>query len=130
MGSYFKAIVLLIVLVALVTFGIQNNETLKLHYYFGMHSMPLPVYGIVYASILIGIFIGMLIGINTRLHQRKRIKVLERENRDLKSKVAEETPPETPTEQSVEQPEDNTQEMDVPESTADETQDIKSDWEK
>ena len=130
MGSYFKAIVLLIVLVALVTFGIQNNETLKLHYYFGMHSMPLPVYGIVYASILIGIFIGMLIGINSRLHQRKKIKALDRENRDLKSKVAEETPPETAAEKSVEQPEDNTQEMDLPESTADETQDIKSDWEK
>ena len=47
MGSYFKAVVLLIVLVALVTFGIQNNETLKLHYYFGMSSMAIPVYGIV-----------------------------------------------------------------------------------
>ena len=47
MANYFKAVLLLIVLVALVTFGIQNNETIKLHYYFGMSSMPFPVYGIV-----------------------------------------------------------------------------------
>jgi uncharacterized integral membrane protein len=126
MGSYFKAIVLLIVLVALVTFGIQNNETLKLHYYFGMHSMALPVYGIVYASILLGIFIGMLIGISTRLSQRKQIKALEKENRNLKSKAAEETPEEQPEKQ----PEDNTQEMAVPESQFDETLAVNNDSEK
>ncbi len=118
MGSYFKAILLLIILVALVTFGIQNNETMKLHYYFGMQSMPLPVYGIVYASILVGIFIGMLIGISTRLSQRKRIKVLEKENRNLKSKAAEETPEEKPDEIAVSEPQ------------TDETLEIKSDFEK
>ena len=126
MGSYFKAILLLIVLVALVTFGIQNNETLKLHYYFGMHSMPLPVYGVVYASILVGIFIGMLIGINTRLGQRKRIKALEKENRDLKSKVAEKTPQEQPEEKTDEK----TDEIAVPELPADETMEVTDDLEK
>ena len=134
MGSYFKAIVLLIVLVALVTFGIQNNETLKLHYYFGMHSMPLPVYGIVYASILIGILIGMLVGISTRFGQRKRIKVLEKENRNLQSKVSEgapeELPEERPEDKPVDKPEDKTDEFAVSELQADETVEIKSDLEK
>ena len=122
MGSYFKAIVLLIVLVALVTFGIQNNETLKLHYYFGMHSMPLPVYGVVYASILIGVFIGMLIGISSRLGQRKRIKNLEKENRNLKSKASEAMP--------EEQPEEKTGEIAVSKSQTDETLELNSDLEK
>jgi len=89
MGSYFKALLLLIVLVVLVTFGIQNLEEVKLHYYLGMHSMPIPIYGIVYASILVGIFIGMIVGISTRLGQRKRIKQLQKENRGLKDKVGE-----------------------------------------
>ena len=101
MGSYFKAVVLLIVLVALVTFGIQNNETLKLHYYFGMSSMPIPIYGIVYASILVGIFIGMLIGIGTRFGQRKKIKQLQKENRSLKDKVAETAAEEPPQEETA-----------------------------
>jgi uncharacterized integral membrane protein len=121
MGSYFKALLLLIVLVALVTFGIQNNETVKLHYYFGMNSMPLPVYGIVYGSILIGIFIGMLIGINSRFGQRQKIKALERENRDLKSKVPEEKPPESPEEKK--------QDIEVAETPADETLEVKSESE-
>jgi uncharacterized integral membrane protein len=121
MGSYFKAIVLLIVLVVLVTFGIQNNETVKLYYYFGMNSMPFPVYGVVYASILLGIFIGMLIGISTRFNQRQKIKAFEKENRDLKSKVAEEKP--------AESLEEKTQEMEVAETPADETVEVKSESE-
>jgi uncharacterized integral membrane protein len=121
MGSYFKAIVLLIVLVVLVTFGIQNNETVKLYYYFGMNSMPFPVYGVVYASILLGIFIGMLIGISTRFNQRQKIKALEKENRELKSKVAEEKP--------AESLEEKTQEMEVAETPADETVEVKSESE-
>lgn len=111
MGSYFKAVLLLIVLVALVTFGIQNNETLKLHYYFGMSSMPLPIYGILYASILLGIFIGMLIGVSTRFGQRQKIKALEKENRDLESKVLEQKPPESL--------EEKTREMELPGTPAD-----------
>ena len=101
MGSYFKALLLLIVLVALVTFGIQNNETLKLHYYFGLSSMPIPIYGIVYASILIGIFIGMLVGISTRLGQRKTIKQLQKENRGLKDKIGEPAAEETTEEETA-----------------------------
>jgi uncharacterized integral membrane protein len=42
MGSYFKALLLLIVLVVLVTFGIKNNETMILHFYFQLSSIPLP----------------------------------------------------------------------------------------
>jgi hypothetical protein len=42
MGSYVKALLLLIVLVVLVTFGIKNNETMILHFYFQLSSIPLP----------------------------------------------------------------------------------------
>ena len=118
MANYFKAVLLLIVLVALVTFGIQNNETVKLHYYFGMSSMPFSVYGIVYASILVGIFIGMLVGISSRFNQRKKIKALEKENRRLEEKAAEQP---TPPEEKEEAPQ--------VESQADETMEIKNESE-
>ena len=107
MGSYVKAIFLLIVLVGLVTFGINNLEPIRLHYYFNLSSMPLPLYGVVYGAIIIGIFIGMLVGINSRFGQRKKIKELRRENRDLQSKVGEESPQEKPQdEQPAQTPED------------------------
>jgi len=101
MGTYFKALLLLIILVVLVTFGIKNNETMKLHYYFNLGSMPIPTYAVVYASILIGIFIGMLIGISTRFNQRKTIKQLQKENRNLKEKVGEPAEKETAVEETA-----------------------------
>ncbi len=111
MGSYVKAILLLIVLVILVTFGINNLEPIRLHYYFGLSSMPLPLYGVVYGAMLLGIFIGMLVGINSRFTQRKKIKTLQRENRELKAKVGEETPEAKATEeQPVTEPEEESEE--------------------
>lgn len=123
MAHYFKALLLVVVLVVLVTFGIQNNETVKLHYYFGMSSMPFPVYGIVYASILVGIFIGMLVGITSRFHQRKKLKALEKENSRLKEKMGEEEKPQAEKEEApvLESP--------SVESSSDETPEVKSESE-
>ena len=89
MGSYIKASLLLIVLVVLVTFGIKNNETMILHFYFQWSSMPIPVYAVVYGSLIVGILIGEIVGIGARFAQRKKVKQLQKENRDLKAKVAE-----------------------------------------
>ena len=91
MGSYIKTILILIVLVFLVTFGIKNNETMILQFYFQLSSMPIPVYAVVYGSLLVGIFIGMIVGISARFAQRKKIKQLQKENRTLRDKIAEPT---------------------------------------
>jgi uncharacterized integral membrane protein len=100
MGSYIKALLLLIVLVVLVTFGIKNNETMMLHSYFQWSSPPIPVYAVVYGSLIVGILIGMIVGINSRFTQRKKLKTLQKENRNLKAKVAE-TPEEEPVVESA-----------------------------
>lgn len=89
MGTYIKASLLLIVLVVLVTFGIKNNETMILHFYFQLSSMPIPAYAVVYGSLLVGVFIGMIVGISARFSQRKKIRQLQKENRGLRDKVAE-----------------------------------------
>ena len=114
MGSYIKALLLLIVLVVLVTFGIKNNETMTLHFYFQASSMPIPVYAVVYGSLIVGIFVGMIVGINARFAQRKKLKELQKENRDLKAKV-EQAPEEKAEEESAveeeETPPEETQEV-------------------
>ena len=89
MGNYLKSIFLIIILLVLVTFGIKNSEPVQLHYYFNLHSIYLPLYGLVYASLLIGILIGMLIGIRSSFNRRKKIKALEKENQALKAKISE-----------------------------------------
>ena len=101
MGSYIKTILILIVLVVLVTFGIKNNETMILQYYFQLSSMPVPVYAVVYVSLLAGIFIGMIVGISARFSQRKKIKELQKENRTLKDKTAISAAEETTTEEKA-----------------------------
>lgn len=113
MGSYVKTILILIVLVVLVTFGIKNNETMILKFYFNLQSMPIPVYAVVYGSLLVGIFIGMVVGISARFTQRKKIKQLQKENRALKDRV---------TEPADEESEAEKQEVVETEASMDETQ--------
>ena len=101
MGSYIKALLLLIVLAVLVTFGIKNNETMVLHFYFQYKSIPIPVYAVVYGSLIIGVLIGMIVGINARFTQRKKIRQLQKENRNLKDKVAKPAADETTVEEKA-----------------------------
>jgi uncharacterized integral membrane protein len=118
MGSYFKALLLLIVLVVLVTFGIKNNETMTLHYYFQLSSMPVPVYAVVYGSLIVGAFIGMIVGISGRFSQRKKIKQLQKENRSLRDKIPEPAKEKPPAEETADVDKD---------ASMDETKDVSLD---
>lgn len=88
MGSYIKAIITIIVLLFFVTFGVKNNQTIQLNYYFDILNITLPLYGLAYISILIGIVIGMVIGLNSRFRLRRKAKNLERDIQDLKEKMS------------------------------------------
>lgn len=113
MKNYIKAVFLIIVLLFLVTFGIKNNQPLRLNYYFEWHTIDFPLYILAYASIIIGIFIGMLIGINSRFQQRRKIKVLETLTGELKAKAEKEKKEEQP-------PDDQKVEDEAPEEKAEE----------
>ena len=97
MGTYLKAIVLVIILLFLTTFGIKNNQPLQVYYYFNIETAPMPLYGIVYISIIVGIVIGMLVGISSRFSMRRMVKILQRENKELKEKVVEGVKEEEPS---------------------------------
>lgn len=90
MTGYIKSIILIIVLLFLVTFGVKNSQPIQLYYYLKFETGAFPLYGLVYISIVIGIVIGMLVGVYDRFDLRRRVKRLERENRELKEKVVEE----------------------------------------
>ena len=89
MGTYLKAIVLVIVLLFLTTFGIKNSQPLQVHYYFNIQTASMPLYGIVYISIIIGIVIGMLVGISSRFTLRGKVKTLQGEIKELKEREEE-----------------------------------------
>ena len=110
MKNYIKAVFLIIVLLFLVTFGIKNNQPLRLNYYFEWHTIDFPLYILAYASVIIGIFIGMLIGINSRFQQRRKIKILEKLTNELKAKAEKEKKEEQrPEDQKVDEKAEETQ---------------------
>ena len=90
MGNYLKVIAMTIVLLFLITFGVENSQTIRLHYYLDTIDYQLPVYLLVLICLLIGMVIGMIIGVRNRLNLRRANKILERENRDMKMKTARE----------------------------------------
>jgi uncharacterized integral membrane protein len=53
MGVYVKWIISIIVILILVTFGTENNQTVQLKYYIDSLTIGLPQYVLVYAAIII-----------------------------------------------------------------------------
>jgi uncharacterized integral membrane protein len=87
MGMYIKALLLIILLFAAITFGTQNSEPVSLRYYFGLASTPVPLYLVIYVGIILGIIAGMAMGITTRVALRSRAKKLEKTNVSLREEL-------------------------------------------
>ena len=87
MGRYLKAILLVLLLFLFITFGVVNSRPVQLTYYYNILNLNVPLYGLIYFSIFVGILVGILIGMSRRLTLGKKVKSLERENRELKEKV-------------------------------------------
>jgi len=85
--AYVKSIIFIIVLLFLITFGVNNNQPALLSYYFNITTGTIPLYGIVYISIIIGIIIGMIVGVSTRITLSRKARRVQRENRELREKI-------------------------------------------
>ena len=90
MGNYVKGFILVVVLFFLVTFGLRNSQPVRVDYYFNLFAAEIPLYALIYFSLAVGILIGMTVGFTRRLGLGKTIKGLERQNRALQNKDAEE----------------------------------------
>lgn len=88
MGTYGKWILIIILLLFFITFGVKNSQTVSLNYCFDIAGIELPLYGLVFLSILLGIAAGMIIGITDRLALKRKVKDLSREGRELREKAA------------------------------------------
>jgi len=89
-ARYIKSIMMVIILLFLVTFGVKNSQSIQIYYYLNFQTGAFPLYVLVYLCVVIGIVVGMIVGIYDRIDMRRRVKRLQRENRQLKEKVAEE----------------------------------------
>lgn len=96
MGTYLKWIIIIVILLFFITFGVKNSQSVYLNYYFNLEGIELPLYGLVFLSILLGIGAGMVIGVTDRFMLKNKVKAMERETRELRERVSrkeEETEP-------------------------------------
>jgi len=96
MGSYIKGIVLAFILLFLTTFGVRNNQMVQINYYTDKLTYEIPLYGLVYISLILGFLGGIFFGLSKRFSQMRTLKALHKENKELKAKI-----PEEPQEQAV-----------------------------
>ena len=87
MGIYIKALLLIFLLFAAITFGTQNSYPVSLRYYFGLASTPVPLYLVIYVGIILGIMGGMVMGITSRVTLRRKAKKLEKSNVSLREEL-------------------------------------------
>ena len=87
MGIYIKALLIIILLFAAITFGTQNAEFVQLRYYFGLTSVPVPLYLVLYVAIIVGMIAGMAIGVSTRSNLKRKSRKLEKANASLQEEL-------------------------------------------
>jgi uncharacterized integral membrane protein len=87
MGSYIKGLIGLIIVLFFVTFGVKNSQPVRVDYYSNFLDVELPLYGLIFISMVIGVLIGMLMGLQSRLGLKRAVKTLKKESRDLSEKV-------------------------------------------
>ena len=88
MGTYLKWVMIIIILLFFITFGVKNSQSVSLNYYFDIEGIILPLYGLVFISILLGIAAGMMIGITDRLALKKKVRDLGKEKRSLQDEIS------------------------------------------
>ena len=89
MGDRIRFALYIVALFFLASFGVKNSQLVQLKYYFNLLNVEIPLYLLIFILILIGIAVGLLLGFFSNLNQKKMLKTLERENRELKSKLPE-----------------------------------------
>jgi uncharacterized integral membrane protein len=90
--SILKWVFSLFILLAAVSFALQNDQLVSLRYYFGWESLPLPLYLWAFLSFFIGLILSGLmtslskISLLSKIRQQKRaVLELERKRNAMKS---------------------------------------------
>ncbi len=73
-----SAIITIICLVA-IAFGLRNNQSVSVNYYFHGESFDIPLYLILYISLIIGFILGWLWSLCGKMKCRKIIKKFNKE---------------------------------------------------
>ena len=63
MLSIFKFMVFLLVLAIVASFAVRNGDDVILHYYFGLESVPIPLFLVIFGYLVMGALVSLLFAV-------------------------------------------------------------------
>lgn len=77
--KFLKSIGTALLFLLAITFSLKNNEMVAIKYYFQLESFDLPLYLLVFFSVILGILIGGIEGVIERIKSGNVIRKLKKE---------------------------------------------------
>jgi uncharacterized integral membrane protein len=77
--KFIKNIVIALLFLIAITFSLKNNETVAIKYYFQLGPIEIPLFLLVFISLIIGIFIGGMEGLIGKMKMGSTIRKLNKE---------------------------------------------------
>lgn len=85
--KFLKSIGTALLFLLAITFSLKNNEMVALKYYFQLESLDLPLYLLVFFSVIFGIFIGGMEGVVERIKSGTVIRKLKKEMKKMEKEL-------------------------------------------
>lgn len=82
-----KFVAFLLVLAVVASFAVKNGQEVTLHYYFGLDSVPLPLFLILFGSMVLGALLSLLFAVGEQLRLRFSIRSMERKMRRMEDEL-------------------------------------------
>lgn len=77
--KFVKNIFIALLFLVAITFSLKNNETVSIKYYFPVEPLELPLYLLVFVSVILGILIGGIEGVIGKIRAGNTIRRLKKE---------------------------------------------------
>ena len=85
--KFLKSIGTALLFLLAITFSLKNNEMVAIKYYFQLESLDLPLYLLVFFSVILGIFIGGIEGVIERVKSGNTIRKLKKEMKKMEEEL-------------------------------------------
>ncbi|MDT8318470.1 MAG: lipopolysaccharide assembly protein LapA domain-containing protein [bacterium] len=85
--KFLKSIGTALLFLLAITFSLKNNEMVSIKYYFQLESLDLPLYLLVFFSVILGIFIGGMEGVIERIKSGNVIRKLKKEMKKMEEEL-------------------------------------------
>jgi len=82
-----KFMVFLLVLAIVASFAVKNGDDVVLYYYFGLESVPMPLFLVIFGSLVLGALISLLFAVGEQLRLRYTIRSLEKKMRRMEEEL-------------------------------------------